>query len=176
MDLKSAREARRLTWEQVSPTTLSPGEFVDKVQRQVRAGARVVVIDSLNSYMASMPEEQALILHMHELSAYLGNQGVTTILVMAQHGMVGNAQAPVDLSFLADGIVLLRYFEAEGEVRKAISVLKSRSGAHETTIREYRLSSQGIAVGPPIRTFQGVLAGIPIFVGEPRTLRRDIDD
>jgi circadian clock protein KaiC len=172
MDLGSVKASGRLVWEQVSPTTISPGEFVDKVQRQVGAGARVVVIDSLNSYMSSMPQEQALILHMHELSAYLGNQGVTTILVMAQHGMVGNTQAPLDLSFLADAIVLLRYFEAEGEVRKAVSVLKSRSGQHETTIREYRLSSEGVGVGPPIRAFQGVLTGIPTFVGESGLLHR----
>ena len=160
-----------LSWEKVSPNTLSPGEFVDKVKRQVEAGSRFVVIDSLNSYMASMPEEQALLLHIHELLTYLGNQGVVTILIIAQHGLVGEIQAPIDLSFLADTIVLLRYFEAEGEVRKAISILKSRSGAHETAIREYRLRpNTGITVGPPIRSFQGVLTGVPTFIGQSSAL------
>lgn len=168
MDLEAARSSGRLGWEQASPTTLSPGEFVHKVKAEVEAGARIVVIDSLNSYMVSMPEEQALVLHMHELLAYLGNQGVATILIMAQHGLVGDTQAPLDLSFLADAIVLLRYFEAEGEVHKAISILKSRSGRHETTIREYLLvSGRGAGVSPPIRAFQGVLTGVPRFVGQP---------
>lgn len=102
MEIEAARESGTLVWEQINPVTLSPGEFVDKVKRNVEAGAKLVVIDSLNSYMASMPEEQALILHMHELLAYLGNQGVVTILIMAQHGMVGDVAAPIDLSFLAD--------------------------------------------------------------------------
>jgi circadian clock protein KaiC len=144
--------------------------------RQVEAGVRVVVIDSLNSYIASMPEEHALVLHIHELLASMGNRGVATILILAQHGLVGDAQAPLDLSFLTDAIVLLRYFEAEGEVRKAVSVLKSRSGLHETAIREYRLNPvQGISVGPPIRAFQGVLTGVPSFIGKPGSLN-DADD
>jgi circadian clock protein KaiC len=167
MSLDAAKQSGTLSWEQINPVALSPGEFVDRVKHHVEAGARLVVIDSLNSYMASMPEEQALLLHMHELLTYLGNQGVVTILIMAQHGLVGQVAAPIDLSFLADGIVLVRYFEAEGDVRKAISVLKSRSGRHETTIREYRLvSGEGISVGPPIRSFQGVLTGAPTFLGK----------
>jgi circadian clock protein KaiC len=171
MDLEAACRAGMLTWERVSPTTLSPGEFVDHVMREVQAGARMVVIDSLNSYIASMPEENALVLHMHELIASLGNQGVATILIMAQHGLVGDMHAPLDLSFLADAIVLLRYFEAEGDVRKAVSVLKSRSGEHETTIREYWMNANvGISVGPPIRAFHGVLSGVPSFVGQPGSL------
>jgi circadian clock protein KaiC len=158
MNVEEARKSGRLSWEQINPVTLSPGEFADKVKCQVEAGARIAVIDSLNSNMASMPEEQALVLHMHELLAYLGNQGVVTIVIMAQHGLVGDVEAPIDLSFLADAIVLLRYFEAEGDVRKAISVLKSRSRRHETVIREYRLlSGAGLDLGPPIRAFQGVL-------------------
>jgi circadian clock protein KaiC len=170
LKLEEACASGQLAWEQVSPNTISPGEFVAKVTRHVDAGARLVVIDSLNSYMASMPEEQALILHLHELLTYLGNRGVITILIMAQHGLIGDIQAPIDLSFLADAIVLLRYFEAEGDVRKAISVVKSRTGRHETTIREYRLMPQeGLSVGAPIRAFQGVLTGVPTFVGEPST-------
>jgi circadian clock protein KaiC len=176
LDLDGARRSGQLHWERASPTTLSPGEFVDRVVRQVEAGVRVVVIDSLNSYIASMPEEHALVLHIHELLASMGNRGVATILILAQHGLVGDAQAPLDLSFLTDAIVLLRYFEAEGEVRKAVSVLKSRSGLHETAIREYRLNPvQGISVGPPIRAFQGVLTGVPSFIGKPGSLN-DADD
>lgn len=171
MDLDALQGRGLFCWEQTRPATLSPGEFVERVRQHVERNVRIVVIDSLNSYMASMPEEQALTLHIHELLTYLGNRGVLTILIMAQHGLVGDTQAPLDLSFLADTIVLLRYFEAEGEVRKAISVLKSRSGQHETTIREYQLSAQqGLQVGPPIRDFQGVLTGIPTFVGKLGTL------
>lgn len=173
MDIDAAIEARLLCWEQVNPAALSPGEFVDVVKSQVQnggEGARLIVIDSLNSYIASMPEEQALTLHLHELLAYLGNQGVTTILVMAQHGMVGDTQAPLDVSFLADTIILLRYFEADGHVRKAISVLKNRSGWHETTIREYHLDG-GMSVGRLIKDFQGVLTGLPRISAPPMLLR-----
>jgi circadian clock protein KaiC len=175
-DLKGARSAGQLTWVDLSPTTVSPGEFVYEVRREVAAGARVVVIDSLNSYIASMPQEQALILHMHELLTYLGNQGVVTILILAQHGLVGDTHVPLDLSFMADTLVLLRYFEADGDVRKAISVLKSRSGEHESTIREYTLSSKsGVTVGDPLRDFQGVLTGVPRFVGKRESLAGSID-
>ena len=171
LDLEGARRDGGLLWQDLSPTNLSPGEFVDQVQRQVEGGARMVVIDSLNSYISSMPEETALVLHMHELLAYLGNQGVVTVLIMAQHGLVGETHAPIDLSFMADTIVILRYFEAGGEVRKAISVLKSRSGHHESTIREYSLSAkEGVNVGDPIRAFQGVLTGVPQFIGTTSSL------
>jgi circadian clock protein KaiC len=177
MDIGSAIAAGTLSWQQINPATISPGEFVDEAKRHVDGGSRIVVIDSLNSYISSMPEEQALTLHMHELLAYLGNQGVVTILIMAQHGLLGETQAPLDVSFLADGIILLRYFEADGEVRKAISVLKNRSGWHENTIREYRLSSEtGMTVGPPIREFNGVLSGVPTYVGEPNLLRPSDDE
>lgn len=172
LDISAASENGRLRWVDLSPTTISPGEFISKVQRQVAGGAGMVVIDSLNSYIASMPEEHALLLHMHELLTYLGNQGIVTILIMAQHGLVGGNQAPLDLSFMADSIVLLRYFEAGGQVRKAISVLKNRSDRHETTIREYNLQSgKGITVGDPIREFQGVLTGVPSFVGQMSALQ-----
>lgn len=176
LDLEGARRSGKLSWEDLSPTTLSPGEFVHMVQGHVDAGAGIIVIDSLNSYIASMPEEQALLLHMHELLASLGNQGVVTIMIMAQHGLVGDTHAPIDLSFMADTIVILRYFEAEGDVRKAVSVLKSRSGQHETTIREYHLSpGAGVNVGPPIRSFQGVLTGVPTYLGGPGSLPK-VDD
>jgi len=171
LDLTGAVQAESFQWIGLSPTTLSPGEFVSKVQREVDAGVEMVVIDSLNSYIASMPEEQALILHMHELLSYLGNKGIVTIIIMAQHGLIGETQAPLDLSFMADSIVLLRYFEAEGQVRKAISVLKSRSGKHESAIREYQLQEgKGVNVGQPIQEFQGVLTGVPVFVGHANQL------
>jgi circadian clock protein KaiC len=171
MHVDGVRAAQQFTWSDVSPTTVSPGEFVYGVRREVAAGARVVVIDSLNSYIASMPQEHALILHMHELLAFLGNQGVVTILIMAQHGLVGDTHVPLDVSFMADTLVLLRYFEAEGDVRKAVSVLKSRGGEHESTIREYTLSSEtGVTLGEPLREFQGVLTGIPRFVGKRGSL------
>jgi circadian clock protein KaiC len=176
MDLAGAKNSRKLSWIGLSPTTISPGEFVDKVQQEVAAGARLVVIDSLNSYIASMPGEQALLLHMHELLTYLGNRGVVTILIMAQHGLVGETHAPLDLSFMADTIVLLRYFEAGGDVRKAISVLKSRSASHETTIREYHLSAErGVTAGDPIRDFHGVLTGVPSFTGAASALSDKTD-
>jgi circadian clock protein KaiC len=172
MDLDAALKAGLLRWKQVSPAARSPGEFVDQVRQNVENGdgARLVVIDSLNSYMGAMPGEQALLLHLHELLAYLGNQGVTSILVMAQHGLVGTTETPLDVSFLADTIILLRYFEAHGEIRKAVSVMKNRSGRHETTIREYRLGDGSITVGEPIREFEGVLTGVPRYVGQRSTL------
>jgi circadian clock protein KaiC len=124
-----------------------------------------------------MPQEQALILHMHELLTYLGNQGIVTILILAQHGLVGETHVPLDLSFMADTLVLLRYFEAEGQVRKAVSVLKSRAGEHESTIREYTLSSKtGVTVGDPLHAFQGVLTGVPRFVGKREALAESSDD
>jgi circadian clock protein KaiC len=129
-------------------------------------GASVIVIDSLNGYLNAMPSEQFLTLHLHELLSYLGQRGVTTVLVMTQHGIVANdAISPVDASYLADTVMLLRYFEAAGEVRQAISVIKKRTGRHERTIRELRFD-KGLVVGEPLRNFQGVLSGTPEFVGQ----------
>jgi len=122
------------------------------------------VIDSLNGYQAAMPEEQALILHMHELLQYLNRQGASTFLTVAQHGLVGDMKAPVDVTYLADTVLLLRYFEAFGRVRRAISVIKKRTGAHEDTIREYQIGSKGIRLGEPLMGFQGVLRGVPELV------------
>ena len=129
--------------EQVDAAELTPGEFSERVRRCVEEhGARTVVIDSLNGYQAAMPEENALILHMHELLQYLNRQGATTFLTVAQHGLVGDMKSPVDVTYLADTVILLRYFEALGRVRRAISVVKKRTGAHEDTIREYQIGSQ----------------------------------
>jgi circadian clock protein KaiC len=137
---------------------------VHRVRRSVeRDHARIVVIDSLNGYLNAMPEERFLIAQLHELLAYLAMRGVTTIMVMAQHGLIGNTmQTPVDTSYLADSVVLFRYYELEGQVKKAISVLKKRSGRHEESIRELIFSGKGISVSAPLREYRGVLTGIPI--------------
>jgi circadian clock protein KaiC len=124
-----------------------------------------VVIDSLNGYLHAMSDEKALGVQLHELLSYLGNRGVATIMVMAQHGLVGSMRTPMDVSYVADTVMLLRYFEADGRIRKAVSVMKKRSGAHENTIRELTLDKNGLRVGEPLDQFTGVLTGIPRFVG-----------
>ena len=136
---------------------------------------KVVVIDSLNGYLHAMPEERFLLAQLHELLAYLGNKGVVTFLVVAQHGLLGNMQAPIDTTYLADTVVLFLYFEAMGEVRQAISVVKKRSGRHERTIRELRLDSGGVTLGEPLTDFQGVLTGTPSFRGADGSLTRPAD-
>jgi circadian clock protein KaiC len=156
----------RLLLEQVDAAELSPGEFAHRVRDQVeRDDARLVVIDSLNGYCAAMPEEQFLVLHMHELLSYLNRRGVVTLLTMAQHGLLGEMRAPADLTYLSDTVVLLRFFEAAGRVRRAISAFKKRAGPHEDTIREFRLTAAGLKLGPPLEGFHGVLRGTPTFVG-----------
>jgi circadian clock protein KaiC len=167
-DLRPEVEAGRLKVQQVNPAELSPGEFAHAVCEAVeRDGARLVVIDSLNGYMQAMPDERFLTAQMHELLTYLNRQGVVTLLVMAQHGFMGAGMtSPVDVSYLADTVVMLRYFEAAGAIRRAVSVVKKRAGRHEDTIRELRLSSRGIEVGAPLTDFRGVLTGVPIFTGD----------
>ena len=166
IDLESMVESDQLAIEQVDAAELSPGEFSERVRRCVeKYGARTVVIDSLNGYHAAMPEETALILHMHELLQYLNRQGATTFLTVAQHGLVGNMRSPVDITYLADTVVLLRYFEAAGRVRRAISIVKKRTGFHEDTIREFRIDRNGISLGEPLTQFQGVLRGVPSLIG-----------
>jgi circadian clock protein KaiC len=168
MDLETPLAAGKLSISQVDPAEMGPGEFVASVSRSVfESGTRVVIIDSLNGYLNAMPEERALALQLHELLAVLNQNSVTTFLVMAQHGLLGPAmQTPIDVSYLADTVVMLRYFEADGAVRKAISVVKKRSGAHEETIREYRMGApHGISIGQPLSGFRGVLTGVPSYVG-----------
>src|SRR4029079_11188427 len=150
-----------ITIQQVDPAELSPGEFAATVREAVDLhGARVIIIDSLNGYLNAMPEERFLTIQMHELLTYLNQQGDITLIIMAQHGFLGTAmQTPVDVSYLADTVLLLRYFESDGEIRRAISVVKKRTGAHERTIRELSISSEGIKVGNPLREFRGVLTG-----------------
>jgi circadian clock protein KaiC len=130
-------------------------------------GAKTVVVDSLNGYSAAMPNENYLVLHIHELLQYLNRQGATTFLTVAQHGLVGDMKAPVDVTYLADTVILLRYYEAIGRVKRAVSVIKKRTGWHEDTIREYRIGNRGLALGEPLDQFQGVLKGVPNFVGKP---------
>ncbi|MDT8315429.1 ATPase domain-containing protein [Roseomonas mucosa] len=166
LPLAEAVGTGELGWSRASPSRLSPGEFVWRVRREVEdRGARLVVIDSLNSYLGTMPEERSLVLQLHELLTYLNNQGVVTILILAQQGVVGDVQNPVDLSFLSDAVVLLRFFEAAGEVRKAISVVKKRTGVHGLSIREFRLFPHGMQVGPPLLELRGVLTGVPAYAG-----------
>jgi circadian clock protein KaiC len=155
---------------------LSPGEFAHRVRTCVdRQRIRTVVIDSLNGYQASMPEEQYVVLHLHELLQYLNRQGAATFLTVAQHGMVGaEMKQPLDITYLADTVILLRYFEALGRVRRAISVVKKRTGTHETTIREFQIETRrGITLGEPLVEFQGVLRGVPTYVGSSGPLMRE---
>jgi circadian clock protein KaiC len=170
-DMARAIKSGLITIQQVDPAELSPGEFAVRIQRFVEAGCKFIAIDSLNGYLNSMPGEQYLNNQLHELSSYLNQQGVITILVLAQHGLVASAEAPVDLSYLSDTVVSLRYFEAYGEVKQAISVIKKRSGGHEKTIREFKLQTgKGIRVGEPLRGVQGVLTGIPTFRGSHKQM------
>ncbi|MBA3821964.1 MAG: AAA family ATPase [Deltaproteobacteria bacterium] len=157
--------------QQVDPAEMSPGEFAHAVRCCVeKQGAKLVVIDSLNGYLHSVPDEKLLTIQMHEMVGYLGHLGVTSIIVMAQHGFVGSMRSPTDVSYLADTVLLLRYFEAEGRIRKAISVVKKRSGVHENAIRELQLGAGGITVGPPLVEFEGVLTGVPRYVGKSGAL------
>ncbi len=124
-----------------------------------------MIIDSLNGYMNAMPEERFLTIHMHELLTYLNQQGVLSIVIMAQHGIMGRMDSPVDVSYLSDSVMLLRYFEAQGAIHQAISVMKKRTGKHERTIREFRITPEGLRVGEPLKDFHGVLTGVPTYTG-----------
>ena len=168
LDLEGLVRAGTLEVQQVDPAELSPGEFVHLVRAAVDDGARVIAIDSLNGYFLAMPEEHFLVLQLHETFSYLRQLGVIVVLTMAQSGFVGNMASPVDVSYLADTVVLLRFFESGGEVRKAISVPKKRSGTHETAIRGFELTGTGLRVGEPLRQFRGLLTGIPIPSTEAR--------
>ncbi len=167
MDLNPYIKSGRLRIEPVDPAELAPGEFVEKIRGYVeKEDVRTILIDSLNGFMHSMPGEDFLAIHLHELLAYLNNRGVLTLLVLAQAGIGVGLHGPVDVSYLADNILVLRYFEAAGEVRQAISMMKKRSGGHEHTIRELKLGPERIRVGKPLTDFQGVLTGIPLLLGQ----------
>jgi circadian clock protein KaiC len=162
---------------QIDPAEMAPGEFADAVRQSVEVwGARIVIIDSLNGYLNAMPDERFLVLQMHELLSYLSQRGILTLLVLAQHGLVGPMDTPLDISYLADGVLMLRYFEYDGLVRRALSVVKKRSGNHEHSIREFTLSHDGVQVGPPLRGFSGIFTGTPEYHGDAAPLMsRDAD-
>jgi circadian clock protein KaiC len=166
LPLEKHVQSGHIRFQQIDPAEMSPGEFAANVRSSVEAdSARIVIIDSLNGYLNAMPDERFLILQMHELLTYLGQQGVLTILILAQHGLVGPMDTPLDISYLSDAVLMLRYFELAGTVRRALSVVKKRSGQHEHTIREFRLSGDGIKVGPPMKEFSGIFSGNPHYTG-----------
>lgn len=175
MDLQPHLDSGALTVSQIDPAELSPGEFANWVRAAVeRDGVKLIVIDSLNAFLQAMPGEKYLLLQMHEMLSYLNQQGVVTLLILGQHGIIGDVRADVDLSYLSDAILMFRYFEAQGEMLKAVSVAKSRTTPHESTIREFRLGRAGIVIGEPLKDFEGVMSGLanyrgatPLLASEP---------
>jgi circadian clock protein KaiC len=176
MPIETYIDQELISLQQVDPAELSSGEIAAIVRRAVDGTngaampAKVVIIDSLNGYLNAMPEEKFLTAQLHELLACLGQLGVVSILTVTQSGMIGNMQSPVDTTYLADNVILFRFFETRGEVRRAISVIKKRTGKHERTIRELEMDGEGIHVGEPLSDFQGVLTGVPTYVGKPDSL------
>jgi circadian clock protein KaiC len=167
MGLRSCVDSGQLIIQQIDPAELSPGEFANKVCEAALNGARVIVIDSMNGYLNAMPDERFLTTHLHELLTFLGQKGVITILVGVQSGMLGASMTTsVDASYLADNVIMLRYFESNAEVRQAISVFKKRASAHERTIRQFEITRQGIQIGEPLRGFHGILTGVPTYIGD----------
>nr|MDP9147818.1 circadian clock protein KaiC [Acidobacteriota bacterium] len=166
LDLASFLASGTVQVRQVDPNEQSPGEFVYHVRKQVEEGVRVVVIDSLNGFLTAMTSERFLLAQLHELLSFLNSHGVLTIMTTAQHGMLNVSETTsFELTYLADLVIYLRYFEAAGRVRKAISVIKNRLSAHEASIREFDVTSNGIEIGPPLKQFEGILTGIPRYVG-----------
>ncbi|WP_134095891.1 ATPase domain-containing protein [Novosphingobium sp. PhB55] len=177
MDLRPFLEDGQLEMRAIDPAEMSPGEFASLIRGAVEVhGSSIVVIDSLNAYLQSMPNEQFLVLQMHEVLTYLGQKGIISVLILGLHGVAGDIRSDVDLSYLSDAVVQLRYFEAHGEVRQAISVIKTRTARHERTIREFQIGSTGLQLGEPLRQFQGVLTGVPKFSGEGRTLLTGLEE
>jgi circadian clock protein KaiC len=167
IEVEKYMEEGSLQIKQVDPADLTPGELAHEIKARVeREGVRMIIFDSLNGYLQSVPDERFLLLHLHELLTYLGHQGVTTLLTMTQHGLLGaSVTAPVDLSYLADTVMLLRYYENRGEVGRAISVVKKRSGKHERTLREFMVGAGGVRIGKQLKEFQGLLTGSPVYRG-----------
>ncbi|SHF88090.1 circadian clock protein KaiC [Loktanella atrilutea] len=164
MDLQPFIDEGVLEIRQIDPAELSPGEFANAVRTAVeRDQVNVVVIDSLNAYLHAMPSDNFLVLQMHELLSYLAQQGVVSLMILGQHGITGDLRSDVDISYLADTVVMLRFFEAAGQVRKSISVIKTRTSDHERSIRELRIDERGIVIGDPIRNFTGILSGAPVY-------------
>lgn len=165
MDVKPHFDSGRLNIHQVDPAEMSPGEFTHAVCAAADNGTKVIVIDSLTGYLNAMPDAKFLTTHLHELLKYLGQKGVATFIIGIQPGIVGAMTTGVDISYMADNVLVLRYFEARGKVEKAISVFKKRGSSHETTLRRFSITSQGIDVGPVLVNFQGILTGVPTLVG-----------
>lgn len=177
LDINRYVEEERIAIRQIQLAELTPGELSYMVSREVEEnGTRIVVIDSVNGYMMATPQERFLTMQFHELLAYLNRNGVVSILVVGQYGLIGTMQTPIDMSYLADSVVLLRYFEAEGAVRQAISILKKRTGEHERTIREFRIGAGGLQLGEPLTDFRGVLTGVPVYRGPVTGLMESDDD
>ena len=173
LDLRRYVDEGLIQAQQVDPAELSPGEFAIRVREGVDRGAKFVMVDSLNGYLNAMPGEEYLLAQLHELASYLNQRGVVSVLILAEHGLIAAPEAPVDLSYLADTVINMRYFEAGGHVKQAVSVIKKRSGIHEKTIREYRLvPEKGIEIGPPLVEFHGVLTGAPTFTGRSEQMMK----
>jgi circadian clock protein KaiC len=169
VELRKHHESGLVSIHQVDPAELTPGEFAHRIRRAVEDGnARCVVIDSLNGYLNAMPGERYLTIHLHELLMYLGEKGVATLLVSAHQGLIGQAMVtPIDANYLADAVILMRYFELRGEVRQAISIMKKRGGKHERSIRDFSFGAGGIRIGTPLRDFHGILTGVPVHEPPP---------
>lgn len=166
MPLAKLMASGKIQTVSIDPAQLPPGQFVDMVKEAVEDDTRIVIVDSLNGYLQAMPHVKFLEIQLHELLSFLAHHGVVTIMTVAQHGLVGQMNSPVDLTYLADTVVLLRYFEESGRIRKAVSVIKKRIGEHEDTIREFKLQKSGLRVGEPLRDFHGILTGVPTFSGQ----------
>lgn len=174
LDIKTHVESGRIALRQIQLAELTPGELSYMVSREVEdKGTRMVIIDSVNGYLMATPQERFLTMQFHELLAYLNRNGVISLLVVGQYGLIGTMQTPIDMSYLADSVVLLRYFEADGAVRTAISMLKKRTGDHERTIREFKIGPGGLQLGEPLSDFQGVLTGVPVYRGKLAKLMVD---
>jgi KaiC/GvpD/RAD55 family RecA-like ATPase len=177
MDVQTHLDDGRLRVQQIDPAELSAGQFAHIIRTEVEShNVSVLVIDSLNGYLQAMPDQRFLLAQMHELLTYLAQRGVATFFVMGQSGVVGDTLSPADASYLMDNMLLFRFFEAQGEVRKAISVVKKRGGSHEIVIRELKFGPEGIMVGEALRQFQGILTGVPLFTGAPNQLMQAKDD
>jgi circadian clock protein KaiC len=171
MSTSGFAESGQLTYRQVDPAELSPGELTGIIREHVEeAGVTVVVLDSLSGYQQAMPQENFLLLQMHEILTYLNQQNVLTFLILTQAGMIGQMQSPVDLTYLSDNVLLMRYFEADGQIRRAVSVIKKRTGPHEPSIREFKITSGGLEVGPKLEGFRGVLTGTPVYEGKAQLM------
>lgn len=171
MEISAQVEKGDLVIQQIDPAEMSPGEFAHRARDLVEhQGFRFIVIDSLNGYLQSMPAEKYLYIQLHELLTYFSRLGVTTIMVMAQAGLIGDTQAPADVSYIADSVLLMRYFESAGRIHKALSVIKNRTGKHEYSIREVTIDDLGLHIGEPLRDFRGVLTSAPEYFGDTKRL------